>query len=56
VVTYQGATYAVSGSYTSGVGGNWTVRDASTTWTCTEDSTGAGRCDSDAGGHLDVIH
>jgi hypothetical protein len=53
LVPYQGATYAVSGSYTSGVGGDWTVRDASTTWNCTEGSSGAGRCDSAAGGHVE---
>lgn len=44
LVEYEGASYAVSGSYVEGVGGQWTIRDADTTWTCTEDATGAGSC------------
>jgi len=43
-VTYESETYSVTGSYTSGVGGTWTIRDADTEWNCTEDAEGAGCC------------
>lgn len=46
LVTYESETFAVSGSYTEGVGGTWSVRDSNTTWNCVEDSTGAGCCSS----------
>lgn len=46
VIRYMDETYSVTGSYTEGVGGTWSVRDANTTWNCVEDSTGAGCCSS----------
>ena len=44
LVEYEGETYSVSGSYSSGAGGTWIIRDATTTWECTEDAAGAGSC------------
>jgi hypothetical protein len=44
LVEYVGETYSVSGSYNSASGGTWTIVDANGTWSCTQDSTGAGSC------------
>jgi len=44
VVEYSGATYAVSGSYMEGYGGTWTIRDANSTWECSESCDGMGTC------------
>jgi hypothetical protein len=54
VVDYEGETFAVEGSYAEGVGGTWTVRDADTTWNCTEDSAGAGCCQDEASVEEDI--
>jgi len=46
VISYMDETYAVTGSYSEGAGGTWSVRDSNTTWNCVEDATGAGCCSS----------
>ena len=54
VVSYEGESFAVTGMYTEGVGGTWTIRDMDTTWNCTEDAAGAGCCSDEGGVEEDI--